>query len=109
MNRLYNFCAGPAALPEAVLLQAQNELLDWQQKGLSVMEMSHRSSEFVGIAEAAEADLRDIMGVSDDYTVLFLQGGASQQFSAVPLNLFCLLYTSPSPRDLSTSRMPSSA
>lgn len=87
MNRLYNFCAGPAALPEAVLLQAQNELLDWQQKGLSVMEMSHRSSEFVGIAEAAEADLRDIMGVSDDYAVLFLQGGASQQFSAVPLNL----------------------
>ena len=87
MNRLYNFCAGPAALPETVLLQAQNELLDWQQKGLSVMEMSHRSSEFVGIAEAAEADLRDIMGVSDDYTVLFLQGGASQQFSAVPLNL----------------------
>ena len=87
MNRLYNFCAGPAALPEAVLLQAQNELLDWQQKGLSVMEMSHRSSEFVGIAEAAEADLRDIMGVSDDYAILFLQGGASQQFSAVPLNL----------------------
>ena len=87
MNRLYNFCAGPAALPETVLLQAHNELLDWQQKGLSVMEMSHRSSEFVGIAEAAEADLRDIMGVSDDYTVLFLQGGASQQFSAVPLNL----------------------
>ena len=87
MNRLYNFCAGPAALPETVLLQAQNELLDWQQKGLSVMEMSHRSSEFVGIAEAAEADLRDIMGVSDDYAVLFLQGGASQQFSAVPLNL----------------------
>ena len=87
MNRLYNFCPGPAALPEAVLLQAQNELLDWQQKGLSVMEMSHRSSEFVGIAEAAEADLRDIMGVSDDYAVLFLQGGASQQFSAVPLNL----------------------
>ncbi|MEE3241317.1 MAG: 3-phosphoserine/phosphohydroxythreonine transaminase [Pseudomonadota bacterium] len=87
MNRLYNFCAGPAALPDAVLLQAQNELLDWQQKGLSVMEMSHRSSEFVGIAEAAEADLRDIMGVSDDYAVLFLQGGASQQFSAVPLNL----------------------
>ena len=87
MNRLYNFCAGPAALPEAVLLQAQNELLDWQQKGLSVMEMSHRSSEFVGIAEAAEADLRDIMGVSDDYAILFLQGGASQQFSVMPLNL----------------------
>lgn len=87
MSRLYNFCAGPAALPEAVLTQAQEELLDWQGKGLSVMEMSHRSSEFVAIAETAEADLRELMNISDDYAVLFLQGGATQQFSAVPMNL----------------------
>ena len=87
MNRLFNFCAGPAALPEAVLSQAQSELLDWRSKGLSVMEMSHRSAEFVEIAETAEADLRELMNVSDDYAVLFLQGGATQQFSSVPLNL----------------------
>ena len=87
MNRLFNFCAGPAALPEAVLSQAQSELLDWRSKGLSVMEMSHRSAEFVEIAETAEADLRQLMNISDDYAVLFLQGGATQQFSSVPLNL----------------------
>lgn len=87
MNRLFNFCAGPAALPEAVLSQAQSELLDWQGRGLSVMEMSHRSAEFVAIAETAEADLRELMNIPDDYAVLFLQGGASQQFSAVPMNL----------------------
>lgn len=87
MNRLFNFCAGPAALPEAVLSKAQSELLDWRSKGLSVMEMSHRSAEFVEIAETAEADLRELMNISDDYAVLFLQGGATQQFSAVPLNL----------------------
>ncbi len=87
MNRLYNFCAGPAALPEAVLKKAQSELLNWQDRGLSVMEMSHRSAEFVAIAETAEADLRELMNISDDYAVLFLQGGATQQFSAVPLNL----------------------
>ncbi|MDA8963352.1 3-phosphoserine/phosphohydroxythreonine transaminase, partial [Pseudomonadales bacterium] len=87
MSRLFNFCAGPAALPEAVLSQAQSELLDWRSKGLSVMEMSHRSAEFVEIAETAEADLRELMNISDDYAVLFLQGGATQQFSAAPLNL----------------------
>ena len=87
MNRLFNFCAGPAALPEAVLKQAQDELLDWRGRGLSVMEMSHRSAEFVEIAETAEADLRELMNISDDYAVLFLQGGATQQFSAVPMNL----------------------
>lgn len=87
MTRAYNFCAGPAALPQAVLERAQAELLDWQGKGLSVMEMSHRSAEVVSIAEQAEQDLRDLMGISDDYAVLFLQGGASTQFSAVPLNL----------------------
>ena len=87
MTRCYNFCAGPAALPEAVLETARDEMLDWHGRGLSVMEMSHRSAEIVGIAEAAEATLRKLMGISSDYAVLFLQGGASAQFSAVPLNL----------------------
>lgn len=87
MTRSYNFCAGPAALPQAVLEQAQQEIVDWQGRGLSVMEMSHRSAEFVGIAEQAEANLRQLLGISDDYAVLFLQGGASAQFAAVPLNL----------------------
>lgn len=87
MSRKFNFCAGPAALPETVLKHAQEEILDWQGRGLSVMEMSHRSDEMVSIAEKAEQDLRDLMSISDDYAVLFLQGGASSQFSAVPLNL----------------------
>jgi phosphoserine aminotransferase len=87
MTRKYNFCAGPAALPEPVLETARQEMLDWHGAGLSVMEMSHRSPEVVGIAERAEATLRKLLGVSDDYAVLFLQGGASTQFSAVPLNL----------------------
>lgn len=86
-KRLFNFCAGPAALPEAVLQQAQAELLDWQGKGLSVMEMSHRSDEFVSIAQMAEQDLRDLLTIPDNYKVLFLQGGASQQFAQIPLNL----------------------
>lgn len=87
MARRFNFCAGPASIPEAVLTEAAEQLLDWQGRGLSVMEMSHRSDEMVGIANQAEADLRELMGISDDYAVLFLQGGASSQFSAVPLNL----------------------
>ena len=87
MTRLYNFCAGPAALPEPVLETAQREMLDWHGKGLSLMEMSHRSPEVVGVAEAAEATLRSLLDISDDYAVLFLQGGASTQFSAIPLNL----------------------
>ncbi len=87
MTRKYNFCAGPAALPEAVLERAQGELVDWQGRGLSVMEMSHRSAEFVAIAEQAEADLRELLDIGDDYAVLFLQGGASLQFAAAPLNL----------------------
>lgn len=87
MARVYNFCAGPAALPEAVLKQAQDEMLDWQGAGLSIMEMSHRSAEIVKIVTEAEADLRELMNISDEYAVLFLQGGASTQFSAVPLNL----------------------
>lgn len=87
MTRAWNFCAGPAALPEAVLTRAREEILDWHGRGLSVMEMSHRSKEFVGIAARAEADLRELLGISDDYAVLFMQGGASQQFAMVPMNL----------------------
>ncbi len=87
MNRKFNFSAGPAALPTEVLQIAQAEMLDWQGKGLSVMEMSHRSDEYVGIATQAEQDFRDLLGVSDDYAVLFLQGGATSQFAMVPLNL----------------------
>lgn len=87
MSRAYNFCAGPATLPESVLRQARDEMLDWQGTGMSVMEMSHRSDEFVAIAETAEQDLRELAGVSDDYAVLFMQGGASSQFATVPLNL----------------------
>jgi phosphoserine aminotransferase len=87
MTRSYNFCAGPAALPEAVLKTASDEMLDWHGTGLSIMEMSHRSPEVVGVAERAEQTLRELMGISDDYAVLFLQGGASTQFAAVPLNL----------------------
>lgn len=86
-KRVHNFCAGPAALPTAVLERAQAELLDWQGRGLSVMEMSHRSEEYVAIAEQAEQDLRDLLSVPSNYKVLFLQGGASQQFAAIPLNL----------------------
>jgi len=87
MTRLYNFCAGPAALPTDVLTQAQSDLLNWQGKGLSVMEMSHRSPEFVGIAKKAEQDLRDLMEIPDNYKVLFMQGGASSQFTMIPMNL----------------------
>ena len=87
MARVHNFCAGPAALPVEVLEQAREEMLDWQGRGLSVMEMSHRSKEVVSITETAEQDLRELLNVSDDYAVLFLQGGASTQFASVPLNL----------------------
>lgn len=86
-KRAFNFCAGPAALPVEVLQRAQTELLDWQGKGLSVMEMSHRSGDYVAIAEKAEQDLRDLLGIPSNYKVLFLQGGASQQFAEIPLNL----------------------
>jgi len=87
VSRVYNFCAGPAALPEAVLRQAQSELLDWQGKGLSVMEMSHRGDDFTAIAAEAEQDLRDLLSIPKHYKVLFMQGGASQQFAQIPLNL----------------------
>jgi len=87
MARVFNFSAGPAALPEAVLKRAQEEMLDWHGTGMSVMEMSHRGKEFMSIAEQAEADLRELMAIPDNYKVLFLQGGASLQFAMVPLNL----------------------
>ncbi len=87
MSRAYNFCAGPATLPEPVLQQARDEMLNWNNTGMSVMEMSHRSSEFVHIAETAEKDFRELAGISDNYAVLFMQGGASSQFSCIPLNL----------------------
>ena len=87
MSRAFNFCAGPAALPTEVLAEAQEQLLDWNGRGLSVMEMSHRSPEFVQVATEAEQDFRELLSISDDYSVLFVQGGASAQFAAVPLNL----------------------
>ena len=87
MARVYNFSAGPATLPEQVLQQAQAEMLDWQGSGMSVMEMSHRGKEFMSIATEAEADLRELLAVPDNYKVLFLQGGASSQFAMIPLNL----------------------
>ncbi|GGJ79184.1 3-phosphoserine/phosphohydroxythreonine transaminase [Pseudomonas matsuisoli] len=86
-KRAHNFCAGPAALPTAVLERARAEMLDYQGRGLSVMEMSHRSDEYTAIAEKAERDLRELLAVPDNYKVLFLQGGASQQFAEIPLNL----------------------
>ena len=84
---IYNFSAGPAVLPKEVLQQAQTELLDWHGSGMSVMEMSHRGKEYMGIQAQAEADLRELMGIPVNYKVLFLQGGASLQFAMVPLNL----------------------
>ena len=87
MSRVYNFSAGPAALPEAVLSQIESELLDYGNSGMSVMEMSHRGPVFSEIARNAEQTLRRILGIPDDYDVLFLQGGATLQFSAIPLNL----------------------
>ncbi len=87
MSRKHNFCAGPAALPLPVLTRARDEMLDWASVGSSVMEVSHRSAEFITVAQGAEATLRRLLNISDDYAVLFLQGGASMQFAAVPLNL----------------------
>lgn len=87
MSRVYNFSAGPAVLPEEVLREAAEEMLDYKGCGMSVMEMSHRSKMFETIINEAEADLRELMGIPDNYKVLFLQGGASQQFAMVPMNL----------------------
>lgn len=86
-ERVYNFSAGPAVLPEEVLREAAKEMLNYQSSGMSVMEMSHRSKVFDQIIKEAEKDLRDLMGIPDNYKVLFLQGGASQQFAMIPMNL----------------------
>ena len=87
MSRVFNFSAGPAALPAEVLEQLRDEMLDWRGQGMSVMEMSHRGKAFVGIAEQAEADLRELLAIPAGYKVLFLQGGATAQFAAIPFNL----------------------
>jgi len=87
MSRVFNFSAGPAMLPEVVIKKASDEMLDWNNESMSVMEMSHRGKAFMSIASKAEADLRTLMSIPDNYKVLFLQGGASQQFAAIPLNL----------------------
>ncbi|MBR5286872.1 MAG: 3-phosphoserine/phosphohydroxythreonine transaminase, partial [Clostridia bacterium] len=87
MQRIYNFSAGPSMLPESVLEQAAKEMLNYNDSGMSVMEMSHRSPVYQAIIDTAEADLRKLMNIPDNYKVLFLQGGATQQFAAVPLNL----------------------
>ena len=87
MSRVYNFSAGPAVLPESVLQEAADEMLDYRGTGMSVMEMSHRSKAYQQIIDEAEADLRTLMGIPDNYKVLFMQGGASQQFAMIPMNL----------------------
>ncbi|REG84207.1 3-phosphoserine/phosphohydroxythreonine transaminase [Marinomonas pollencensis] len=87
MSRVYNFCSGPAALPEEVLKKAQSELLDWHGAGVSVMEMSHRSAEFMSILASAKARLARLLNISDDYEILFAQGGASTLFAQIPANL----------------------
>ena len=87
MSRVYNFSAGPAALPLEVLEQIQAELFDWQGTGMSVMEVSHRGKEFVELAARAEANLRQLLAVPNDYSVIFPQGGATMQMAMAPLNL----------------------
>lgn len=87
MARAFNFSAGPAMLPEAVMRKAESEFLNWQNTGMSVMEMSHRSKEYMGVAHKMEADLREVMAIPDNYKVIFTHGGASLQFAAIPMNL----------------------
>jgi phosphoserine aminotransferase len=87
MARVYNFSAGPAMLPQAVIEKAQAEMLDWHGTGMSIMEVSHRGADYMSVASKAEADLRELMAIPDNYKVLFLQGGASLQFAMIPLNL----------------------
>src|SRR5919106_4331829 len=87
MSRIFNFSAGPAMLPAEVLARAGDEMLDWRGSGMSVMEMSHRGSEFISIYEEGERDLRDLLAVPKNYKILFLQGGATLQFAQVPMNL----------------------
>ena len=86
MERVYNFSAGPSALPEAVLKKASEEMLDYKKSGMSVMEMSHRSAVYKDIIDTAEDNLRKLMNIPDNYKILFLQGGASSQFAMIPLN-----------------------
>ena len=85
--RVFNFAAGPAALPLEVLEQARDEMTDWRGSGMSVMEISHRSKAFLTVATEAEADLRELLAIPGDYKVLFMQGGATAQFAAIPMNL----------------------
>lgn len=87
MSQVFNFSAGPAALPSAVLERARQELQDWHGCGMSIMEVSHRGKQFAAVAEKSEADLRQLLELPDDFTILFLQGGATSQFAAVPMNL----------------------
>src|SRR3954468_20976820 len=87
MARVFNFSAGPAVLPEPVLRKAAEEMLDWHGSGMSVMEMSHRGDEFIGIHAQAEANLRELLSIPKNYKVLFLQGGAAAQFAFIPMNL----------------------
>ena len=87
MSRVYNFSAGPSIMPEEVMKYAQNEFLDYQGIGSSIMEISHRSQEYIKMAQEAEKDLRDLLNIPDNYKVLFLQGGGRGQFAAVPMNL----------------------
>jgi len=87
--RNWNFSAGPAAIPEEVLKETQSELLEWNQSGMSVMEVSHRSPEYIEVASAARQDLIDLLDIPDNYQVLFLQGGATLQFSMIPMNFAC--------------------
>ena len=87
MSRIYNFSAGPATIPEEVLIEAQSQLVDYQGAGMSLMEMSHRGKPYMAVQEEAEANMRSLLNISDDYAVLFLTGGASGQFAMIPLNL----------------------
>ncbi|HET8765506.1 MAG TPA: aminotransferase class V-fold PLP-dependent enzyme, partial [Rhodanobacter sp.] len=87
MSQVWNFSAGPAALPREVLERAQRELLDWDGSGMSIMEQSHRGKRFIAMAERVEADVRELAAIPDDYAVLFLQGGATQHFAQIPMNL----------------------
>ncbi|OAM52851.1 phosphoserine transaminase [Methylovorus sp. MM2] len=87
MTKIYNFAAGPAVLPQEVLAQAREEMMDWHGSGMSIMEMSHRGKEFMSVAAEAEADLRELLAIPANYKVLFLQGGAHAQFSMVPMNI----------------------
>src|SRR3990167_10693716 len=87
MRKTFNFSAGPGMLPEEVLLKAQAEMLDWHGTGMSIMELGHRGAEFQQVAHQAEADLRELMSIPDNYHVLFLAGGASTQFAMIPMNL----------------------